>query len=623
MNISDKKRITWLGIRIGILYLAAFCILAISAYFVISKSFQSFLADYSLKLVQSMVEQGVTAVEYEIQAVQKETELLADIFTVPENYKKAQFPEIFLQNNTKRAVYVTKEGAVSSDGHKVHRVDRPDIQRAFQGRTSFYGPYFNEENEYIICYSAPVYQDGEIAGVLSIEKDGYYFSSLIESIRFNDSGESYIINEQGTDIAVSNREHMDWVTNQYNAERILQEQEDAVTRSVFELEKKGLAGEKGMGTYEWDGSICYLVYEPIPSAGWVLLAGLRDEELLSMIQSVMHESLTRGPALGICIIVFLLLTGAILFWIILSLIRSKDMNNKLELAAHYDPLTGLLNRNGFHRALDTLSIDKMDSLSCIYIDANGLHEINNHLGHQAGDKMLKNVAALLAHIFPPNSAYRIGGDEFVVLYQNGTRQDTGQKCKILRDNLKNQGYEISVGIAWSEKEINIKAMVNTAEQTMQRDKKQYYKDNGKERQLRALDEELEQMLLEKQDADTFLSILAPEYKGVYFVNLDNDAIRHLYIPAYFESLLKEENNLFSKALYVYAQRYVMPEYLQQFDKICDYGYLKTSLNNNAAAEFTYQKYDGSWIKLQILKFKMYTEKNRETLWIFSTMEEED
>lgn len=623
MNILDKKRITWFGIRIGILYLTAFCILAISAYFVISQNFQSFLADYSLKMVQSMVDQGVKTVEYELEAGRKEIKLLADIFTVPKNYQEAQIPEAFLHTNTKRVVYVTQEGSAASDGRGSHIIDRPDIQEAFQGKVSVYGPYFNEENEYIICCSAPVYRDGEITGVLSMEKDGYYISSLIEGIRFNDSGECYIINEEGTDIAVSNREHMEWVTNQYNAGHLLEEREDEATRSVFELEKKGLAGEKGMGTYEWDGSLCYLVYQPVPSSGWVLLAGLRDEEIQSMIQSVMKQSLTKGPALSICILLFLVLTGAILFWIILSLKRSRDMNNRLEIAANYDPLTSLMNRNGFHRALETLSAANIDSLSCIYIDANGLHEINNHLGHQAGDKMLKSLAALITHIFPPNSSYRIGGDEFVVLYQNCTKQDACQKCKILRDNLKNQGYEISVGISWSDEQMNIKAMVNAAEHAMQKDKKQFYSDNGKERQLRALDEELEQMLLEKQDADTFLSVLAPEYKGVYFVNLDNDSIRHLYIPPYFESILKEEDNLFSRALYVYAKRYVMPDYLQQFDKICDYGYLKTLLNNNMTADFIYQKYDGTWIKLQILKFKMYTEKNRETLWIFSAMEGED
>ncbi|MFR3751206.1 MAG: diguanylate cyclase domain-containing protein [Enterocloster sp.] len=39
------------------------------------------------------------------------------------------------------------------------------------------------------------------------------------------------------------------------------------------------------------------------------------------------------------------------------------------------------------------------TLGCIYIDVNGLHEINNHLGHQAGDRMLKTISGHLPGIF--------------------------------------------------------------------------------------------------------------------------------------------------------------------------------------------------------------------------------
>lgn len=578
------------------------------------------MADYSLKLVRAMVEQGVTTIEYELQGCQKEAAVLAGNFHIPEELEDVDFPETYSDSNTIRMVYVTPEGSVASDGRQRSIIGRHDIVDAFKGKTSFYGPYFNEEGEFVVCYSAPVLRCGKAVGVLCIEKDGYYFSTLIRGIRFIDSGESYIINEEGTDIAVSDQRHIDWVNSQYNAGKILEKQEDKVTRSIFELEQKGLAGKSGIGTYEWEGSLCYLAYEPVPSANWVLLAGLRNEEILSIINTTMHDSFTKGPTLSICIAAFLLLTGGTAIWIVTSLKKSAEVNQRLEIAANYDPLTGLMNRYGYHNALDASSSIGEGSFACVYIDVNGLHEINNHLGHQAGDQMLKCVADMLLHIFSQNSAYRIGGDEFVVFCKGCTKQDTYHKAKLLRNNLKKQGYEISIGIAWADKDINIRAMVNTAETAMQQDKEQYYRENGKERQIRELDRELEQMLLEKQDADTFLSILAPEYKGVYFVNLDSDTIRHLYIPPYFESMLKETGYLFSKALYLYSQRYVMPGYQQQFDKFCGYSDLKALLNSNVNAEFIYQKNDGSWIKLQILKFKLYSEQNRETLWIFSTIE---
>ena len=52
---------------------------------------------------------------------------------------------------------------------------------------------------------------------------------------------------------------------------------------------------------------------------------------------------------------------------------------------------------------------------CVYIDANGLHELNNERGHEAGDLMLRFGAESLMEQFPKGSLYRVGGDEFVVL----------------------------------------------------------------------------------------------------------------------------------------------------------------------------------------------------------------
>lgn len=289
----------------------------------------------------------------------------------------------------------------------------------------------------------------------------------------------------------------------------------------------------------------------------------------------------------------------------------------LKKMSQLDSLTGLMNRNSYHIAIDTIKPDDYLSIACIYIDANGLHEINNHLGHQAGDKMLKTIANTLLHTFLHSDIYRIGGDEFVILCKNHELQDIYYKAEIVKQNLESKGYGLSIGIEWRNKNLNMKNIISMAELSMQKNKRQYYQENGKERQMRTLDQKLEQILLEKQDADAFLAVIAPEFKGVYFVDLGNDTIRHLYIPPYFEEILKESDDMFSKALLIYAYRIAKPEYFHLFEKFCDYNYLENQLDNNITPEFLYQKKDNTWLKLKILKFKNYTKKCRETLWIFS------
>lgn len=617
METVGKRRTVKLGVRIVLIFLVAFSALVFAAFFVLSSNFQNMLTDYTIKLVQAMVEQGVTTIEYELRISQKEVTALASFFSSSASEGQTVFPKLFAQPHVLRLVYVSEAGSATSDGRRRDLRGRQDIAEALSGKTAVYGPYYNEENEYVVCYSAPVYQDGKIVGAAGIEKDGYRFSSLIGNIRFVDSGESYIINAEGTDIAVSNQDHIAWVKERYNARRILETGEDAVTRSILELEKKGLAGETGVGTYYWDDGLCYVVYAPIPSVNWVLLAGMREEEISSMTRTALYGSLSNGPILAFCVVVFLLLTGVIVFWIISSLMKSAEINEKLNILANYDTLTGTMNRNSYHAALDRFSEGGDRPFACVYLDVNGLHEVNNHLGHQAGDKMLKAVAEALRRFFSEDEVYRIGGDEFVVLCRDREKQEVRRKMKLVREDLERQRYDISFGIEWNEGGLDVKAMVNQAEDAMQREKRRYYQENGKERQIRRLDEELEQMVLEKQDADTFLSVLAPEFKGVYFVNLGNDTIRHLYIPPYFEEMLKEEGDIFSKALLLYARRVVAPEYRETFNRFCDYEALEAQLGESATPEFIYQKMDGSWIKLRILKFKTYTARHRETLWIFS------
>ena len=78
-----------------------------------------------------------------------------------------------------------------------------------------------------------------------------------------------------------------------------------------------------------------------------------------------------------------------------------------------DSLTGLLNRNYFERTIENLDKNEYRNVACVYIDANGLHNINNRFGHEAGDNMIKAVAQALQSKFGSDKTYRIGGDEFV------------------------------------------------------------------------------------------------------------------------------------------------------------------------------------------------------------------
>lgn len=283
-----------------------------------------------------------------------------------------------------------------------------------------------------------------------------------------------------------------------------------------------------------------------------------------------------------------------------------------------DTLTGLMNRNSFNLALKKTAEAMPDRLGCVYMDVNGLHEINNRLGHQAGDKMLRTVSDGLCRYFdfPKCGLYRIGGDEFVALCIGESKPVLYEKAAVLRQFLQDRGYELSIGISWQEKYGDVPTLINTAEAAMQKNKQHYYQGNGQSRMTRALDKKLEKTLIEKEDADTFLSVLAPDFKGVYFVDLNSKTLRHLFIPPYFAKILQETNNDFRDAMLLYAERIAKPAYRAEFERLCNFEELESRLDESP--ELIYQKQDGTWIKLRVLKFKDYTAEQRQTLWIFAS-----
>lgn len=100
----------------------------------------------------------------------------------------------------------------------------------------------------------------------------------------------------------------------------------------------------------------------------------------------------------------------------IALESSEQKNRKL---AHYDTLTGLPNRNLFNKELKQalqLATDKNAKLALLFIDLDRFKNVNDSLGHQAGDELIRNVGQRLNDsIRSSDTLARIGGDEFNIL----------------------------------------------------------------------------------------------------------------------------------------------------------------------------------------------------------------
>ena len=282
-----------------------------------------------------------------------------------------------------------------------------------------------------------------------------------------------------------------------------------------------------------------------------------------------------------------------------------------------DALTMLFNRLKFNEDIEKHKKNSDPVFTCLYIDVNGLHELNNHLGHQKGDDMLCCIADTLKKYFPDDRVYRIGGDEFVVLSNKLSKSEVELAVEKVRRDLLRDNYEISVGIETGACGENVEKIVAAAELAMRNDKAAYYTHKGDRRKKRQMNEELEQMLVEKHDNERFLNIIADQFPGVYFVDLARDTTRHIYNPDFFSDFLAETDASFSAAMRLYVDKYVKGEYHDCFDEILDYDKLDEKLSESGAVQFTYQKINGIYINVRILESDRRQNAKPETIWIFS------
>lgn len=146
-----------------------------------------------------------------------------------------------------------------------------------------------------------------------------------------------------------------------------------------------------------------------------------------------------------------------------------------------DMLCGVYNRNRFETNLIKYPSLYKTSLACIYIDVNGLHELNNTQGHESGDEMLKAVAQMIRENFEAEHTYRIGGDEFIIFVIDTPEDVITEKIKQLKATLNSFGYSISVGMEWQTQVIDMDDLVRRAEKKMYVEKKNYYNDKNHDR----------------------------------------------------------------------------------------------------------------------------------------------
>lgn len=159
-----------------------------------------------------------------------------------------------------------------------------------------------------------------------------------------------------------------------------------------------------------------------------------------------------------------------------TLFRLWTENRKLAILSTTDELTGLLNRRGFFQSIKPLlhlAQRNGNHVSFLICDLDDFKKVNDTHGHQAGDRVLKQVAEVLkSSVRASDVVGRYGGEEFIICFSTIGKNSVIRMAEKIRESVRSETagdipVTISIGIAGSklgnDVEVDMEKLINRAD----------------------------------------------------------------------------------------------------------------------------------------------------------------
>lgn len=181
-----------------------------------------------------------------------------------------------------------------------------------------------------------------------------------------------------------------------------------------------------------------------------------------------------------------------LCYFISNAMERKKINDELTRLSFTDSLTKIFNRNKYILDLEELEKNPPDSIGVVYMDVNGLKQMNDLQGHKHGDEVLVAVSEKLRKVFGDYCIYRTGGDEFLALCVDITEKEFSKRInQIKKLNSDESTPRAAFGYTWEDRlsPTAVNRLVLKADKLMYNDKRKFYYDNPTTERYRHFDDE--------------------------------------------------------------------------------------------------------------------------------------
>ncbi|HEY0961717.1 MAG TPA: sensor domain-containing diguanylate cyclase [Pseudomonadales bacterium] len=266
--------------------------------------------------------------------------------------------------------------------------------------------------------------DGSFAGIAIVTVDAAFFVSGYE---FSDLGMQGVLGILGSDGVFRARRSGDAMAYGETVD--------------YEALVAANADTADIDVNAWDGVTRYTAVRELFGFPLAVVVGLAEAEQLATVKQSTRTQLWQAFGAGVVMLLGVAVFGRMSWELqrsrIALLAHQVAYARRVEYEAYHDTLTGLANRSLFNRLLShSVQQAKRNqrSFSLLFMDLDRFKLINDTLGHDAGDELLRDVAKRLSvAVRSSDTVARLGGDEFVVLLpeQNDVEQLTAVSTRIL------------------------------------------------------------------------------------------------------------------------------------------------------------------------------------------------
>lgn len=186
--------------------------------------------------------------------------------------------------------------------------------------------------------------------------------------------------------------------------------------------------------------------------------------------------------------IYFLLSG-IAFAMAAFIAVNKGQKKQIKYYSEYDTLTGVYNRRSAYEKIKALKKDNIKSCSIFalcYMDINGLKDVNDTLGHDAGDELIQTVVqGMQSSIRDQDFVARLGGDEFLIVFEKMHVEDAEKVWERITqyyeqiNEQENRAYRISashgISMFTCDDAISVDHVINQADEKMYLEKREIKK----------------------------------------------------------------------------------------------------------------------------------------------------